>query len=430
MFEKLYLLLLIKTLLLVVAHCQEQQQQEVDDDGFYTLIIPPNKDDFPTEDDISKFQQSLRQFSGALFSKVIKQTKKSQNIFFSPTSISHGLAMVNSGAKGNTSEEIKRVMRVGRSTPNSQINALFRNVTSDKFGDGKKDKVVTIMASRSYFQSSYKVYRNYTDVLEESFYSGMDKIDFSKSGPAAKKVNQWVEDQTEGLIKNLISPDLFTPLTRFVLVNALYFKASWSSPFMQYPDKKKFKTPSGPVEVPYLKSHRGRYKMKVEVDHMSVAIPYKDEETYFIIMMPKSEEAMKNISTQGKLESYFRSLKKKLEDWKVRQMNLYMPEFTVEKKMDVKKILKTMGCRSLFSREDADLSGISKEFVYVTDFVHKARVTVNKDGTEAAAASGIIGGARSLYIAQDVVINKPFIYAIYEKGNILFLGRMVNPSVK
>lgn len=435
--KKYLYLLFIETFLLVATSCQILPPTT--DNEVYTLDIPPPKEQkkerqkieevILSEDDISKFQQSLRMFSGALYFKIMRQTNETNNIFFSPASISHALAMVNSGSENETRKQIQRALRLGESRP-SELNALFRNVTSNKFKAKKNDEVVALMASRSFFKPTYEVYKNYTDILRKSYYSGMDYVDFSDNVKAAKKINKWVENKTNGLIKDLISPDLFTPLTRFVLANALYFKAPWLKTFTRLTMQKDFQTPSGNVSATFLKSYRGEFKFNESKDLIEVAVPYKDQKTLFVIIMPKSDKAMEEFTSQRNLEIYFRILKKRVRQLKMQKINLYMPEFTVEKSLDVKKILKTMGVRDLFSSANANLSGISEEFVYVSDFVHKARITVDKNGTEAAAATAVISSARSLYGAQSVIINRPFIYAIYEEGNILFMGRMTNPSEK
>lgn len=380
-----------------------------------------------TEKDQAKFQMGLRSFAGAMYWKLLQAHKPSENIFFSPASISHTMGMVMSGTRGRTFYEMRRALRLNVNWTNPELDVLYQHIFIDKFEESNSP-VVAQMATRAFVGDTSTIFSNYTSKLGENYFAQIEKVDFSKNKATSDKINAWVEDETNGLIKDLVNPSLFNSLTRITLVNTLYFKAGWSKKFKEI-GPKEFKTPSGSVIVPFINSQL--HCKKKETDHyLYVGVPYKDDETYFVIIMPKSDQAMEDLTEKLAIETYFRNFRRKFESWPSQKLNIHMPEFTFEQDLDVKKVLKAMHVRDLFNANDADLGRMTPERLFISDFLHKARITVNKEGTEAAAASAASATARVLIIPEEVHINRPFIFSIYERGNILFLGRIADPGGK
>ena len=240
-------------------------------------------------------------------------------------------------------------------------------------------------------------------------------------------INKWVSDQTEDRIKDLIPEGSINPLTRLVLTNAIYFNATWKFPF------KPEATTTGPfhlingndVTVPMMKQTE-YFGYAESGNYLAVELPYDGNQLSMVILMNQT----------GKFSDFENTLKSPavkaiIDSLKNTRVALTMPKFEFESEFGLKETLMGMGMEEPF-RDSADFSGMSKESdLHIDDVVHKAFVSVDEAGTEAAAATGVIVGTTSMPPEPvTVTLDRPFVFLIRDikTGAILFIGRVMNPA--
>ncbi len=247
---------------------------------------------------------------------------------------------------------------------------------------------------------------------------------------ARQKINDWVDRQTRGKIKDVVPPGSIDPTTRLALANAIYFKAAWQEAFVQ---KLTHAAPftlldGSQVMVPTMETDE---VVPVRVGsgegYVAVALPYKGELAEMLILLPDLGGFE---SFEGTLDAArFAAILDGLES---RDLLLYMPKFEFTVDFDLKLVLSAMGMPLAFDREQADFSFITNvERVYAQQALHSAYILVNEEGTEAAAFSLSFMAPASLP-EQPLHIDRPFIFIIRDvpTGTILFVGRVLNPLDK
>jgi len=355
------------------------------------------------------------------------------NLFYSPYSISLALAMTYAGARGETAQQMADTLHY--QLDQSALHAAFNSLDMELAmrGEGAKGKdeegFRLNVVNAIWGQKDYKFLSDYLDLLAENYGAGLRILDFINDPDQSREViNQWVSDQTEGRIKDLIPEGSITPLTRLVLTNAIYFNAAWKSPFQ--PEA----TVNGPFHLvngtdvnAAMMKQTGSFKYADGDNFQAIELPYDGQELSMVIFLPAAgqftafEEAMtyqqiNNIITQKIGNQY---------------VALTMPKFEFESEFGLKETLIGMGMVEPF-QNSADFSGISTQSdLHIDDVVHKAFVSVDEAGTEAAAASAIIVGTTSMPPEPVIVtLDRPFIFLIrdIQTGTILFVGRVLNPG--
>jgi len=359
--------------------------------------------------------------------------KEDGNIFYSPYSISLALAMTYAGARGETAQQMADTLRyqLDQNALHSAFNSL--DIELGKRGEGangKDEKGFRLnVVNAIWGQKDYQFLSNYLDLLAENYGAGLRVLDFIKNPNQSREViNQWVSDQTEGRIKDLIPEGSITPLTRLVLTNAIYFNAAWKLPFQpEATTNSPFHLISGTDVTVAMMKQTGSFKYAEDDNYQAIELPYDGQELSMVIFLPAPgqfkafEEAMtyqiaSNISAQKNRD---------------RQVTLTMPKFEFESEFGLKETLMGMGMAEPF-QDSADFSGMSSQSdLHIDDVVHKAFVSVDEAGTEAAAASAVIVGTTSM--PTDLVtatLDHPFAFLIrdIQTGTILFIGRVMNPG--
>jgi serpin B len=240
-------------------------------------------------------------------------------------------------------------------------------------------------------------------------------------------INDWVSEETEGKIENLIPQGAIDPLTRLVLTNAIYFNAAWANPF------EKDATQDGPftlldgsqVTVPMMRQTESFGYTRGE-GYQAVELPYDGREMSMVILLPDRDgfEPFEDSLDAERVQAI-------VEDLEYGQVVLTMPKFEFDSGFSLKEALIAMGMPAAFSG-GADFSGMTGDrALSIADVIHKAFVSVDEEGTEAAAATAVVM-VESAMPGQpvEVTIDCPFIFLIrdIETGAILFVGRVVDPS--
>lgn len=356
-----------------------------------------------------------------------------QNLVFSPVSLSVALAMAYAGAAGDTAAEMKTVLRdpLGDENYHRSMNQLMldlraRNRAAVSAEDPRSVELSLVDAV--WLAEDLSVRAEFLDILAEHYDAGVQLADF-RGNPEGERVtiNDFASEATRGQIQDLIPPDEINDLTRAVLVNAAYLKASWNQPFdpSRTADGTFRAAPGSEVTVPMM--HDTRPMGYAEgADFQAVALPYVGGELQMLVVVPK--EGKLPVVRQGMDQAWVANVLGSLADTTV---DLSVPKFRItwgtEKFNDT---LGEMGMPLAFDDQKADFSKLAGEFLYITAVLQKAFVAIDEAGTEAAAASAVVIGGKGPSPSAEVTVtvDHPFLFAITDKsGAVLFAGQVMDP---
>jgi len=373
-----------------------------------------------TPEKVSAVVNANNEFAFDLYSKY---KPREGNIFFSPYSISTALAMTYEGARGQTAEEMKNVFHFpDEGVRRPGFARLYNEIN-------KKDKKYQLSTANALWaQQDYKFLDQYFSTIERYYDGDVTNLDFKGETEKSRiTINNWVEDQTNNKIKNLIPQGAIDGYTRLVLTNAIYFKGDWVLKF----DKKKteeadFKvSPDKTVKVQMMSLIGDKAKFNyAETEELQILeMPYEGDELSMLVILPR-----KNLESIDINNEKLNELKGMLHETNV---GVYMPKFKFETKYFMKEDLKEMGMPTAFNQNTADFSGMTgNRDLFISKVIHQAFVEVNEEGTEAAAATAVVMAKSAAFKSDIFRADHPFIFIIQQKatGNILFMGRVVNPG--
>ncbi len=345
--------------------------------------------------------------------KLYDQLKTTEgNLFFSPASIEAALAMTREGAAGNTLRQMRLLLpeaavfpMIGKSVTLESANAIWI------------DQTFPIIEK---FQSSVR--EKYGAEIRPADFAGQPEVERTA-------VNRWVEEKTRDKIKNLLGPGSVTPDTRLILVNAIYFKGDWLHAF------EKEKTADEPfwtesntsTNVPMMTMKPERFGYLENESFQCLELPYLGEEVSMLIVLPKARDGLARVEdglSADALAGWSSELRKE-------EIEVHLPKFKIESQFSsMSAVLAALGLTDAFSPSLADFSGISTQPLFISDVVHKAFVQADEEGTEAAAATGIIMRTTAMPMPPKVFrADHPFLFLIRAKasGDILFMGRVCDP---
>jgi serine protease inhibitor len=347
------------------------------------------------------------------------------NVFFSPFSISSALAMTYAGAAGQTAVEMEQALHF-HMTPKC-LHAAFSRL-NDALNAPNQSYQLTV-ANALWGQTGTAFTPAFLATANRYYDAALHEVDFATQPESSRlNINQWVEQRTSGKIKDLIKPGMISPLTRLILTNAICFKGDWEQAF----DPKRtqtapfYVTAARQVSVPMMQ-RSGRF-LYTETDQFQILqLPYKGDTLAMNILLPHPDADWNQVIAQLQPE-YF-------ADWmtqlRYQTVHVSVPRFKLETELILREPLQNMGMMTAFNPYEADFSGLSQERLGITDIIHKAYIDVYEEGTEAAAATGIIVGTTSLGPPPIVFrADHPFVFLIRDtrSGSILFLGTLYNPS--
>jgi len=398
----------------------------------YPPSRPPRADDTgSTEQGIQEVVNANNQFAFELYSELDKSGQG--NLFYSPYSIFSALAMTYEGARGKTAEEMKQVLHLP--DDKNKIRSGFKDIYNELNKADKTYKLTT--ANALWAQEDYPFIDDYFSVVNKYYDGEVTNLDFKTDTENSRiTINKWVEDKTNDKIQDLIPKGMLNPATRLVLTNAIYFKANWSKQFdARDTTDGKFKLSSG-QEVDARMMHKTSDYNYGETDDLQILeMDYLGNDLSMLIILPKENDIAQiedDLSTEN-LENW----KKNMQTEKVR---VILPRFKFETKYFMAKNLIEMGMPTAFKYPDADFSGMHipisiEDRLFISEVIHQTFIEVAEYGTEAAAATAVIMAESSAGPIEEPKIFKadhPFIFIIQEKktGNILFMGKVVDPTAK
>ena len=349
------------------------------------------------------------------------------NLFFSPYSITSALAMTWAGARGETADELARLLHFD--APADAIHAAFQELNGEV--NAPSEEAVLRVANALWGQEGYPFHEAYLELVRDHYGGALESLDFIGDSEAAReRINAWVEEQTEERIQDLIPPGVLDALTRLVLTNAIYFKGDWERPFHEdNTHDSPFHLLNGEeIEVPRM-HQTGHFSYAENDDLQAIRLPYEGGDMSMLVLLPRALDGLPAL--EEKLSADF--VESLLDDMQSREVNLGLPRFETTREFALGDTLQAIGARQAFSPHDADFTGMTEaRELYITEVVHKAFVEVNETGTEAAAATGVIIGVTSAPLdpPAQFMVDRPFVFALRHEvsGALLFLGRVQNPN--
>lgn len=354
------------------------------------------------------------------------------NIFFSPFSIYTAMAMVYEGARARTAEEIQSIFyyQPDNITRWNEFYQLISTINRP----GKKYKLVT--SNNLWMEKTWPFLQEYLDIITQYYLAKLTILDFKNYPEEARSIiNNCVESETEGRIKDLMPEGSIDPLTRLVLTNAIYFKASWLYKFdtnLTYNENFKI-SPDNIIQTPMMHQRiQGVIENYYDTARV-LQLFYESKEISMLIFLPdegKMDELEANM-TADKFNSW---MKTRNPNQTGGRLDLILPKFKFNTDYKMSDTLIKMGMPTAFT-DSANFSGISPGGgLKISGVFHKAFVEVNEEGTEAAAATGI-GMVEIVSVITPPIpifrVDRPFIFMIVENstGAILFMGRVNKPEI-
>lgn len=347
-------------------------------------------------------------------------------VFFSPYSIYSALQMTAEGAKGTTASEMSQTLysknnldciRNDISKSQQRYNSLM--ATGDSIH----------VANSLWVQNSFPLNNSFTDLVKSNYKASVREMDFLKNAEGSRKtINDWVEQQTNKRIKDLLAQGTVSPDTKLVLVNTIWLKAKWLMPFDPANTRDEvFHATDKEIKTPFM--HKMMPVNYVEDETMQmIELPYKDKKISMMVLLPvKGEEkAFENKVSSEQVDKWIAAMK-------TEKTNISLPKLKLNSSFNLNDVLTKLGMRTAFS-DNADFSGISRSGLKISDVIHKAFIEVDEDGTEAAAATAVTMVTTSMRPPDPQPIkvfkaDRPFVFFLYDKEakTILFMGKMERP---
>jgi serine protease inhibitor len=382
----------------------------------------------PVQIKLTDVQSSLvgsgNSFAFDIFREVIENSEPAENIIISPLSISYALSMTLNGAHGATREAMLGALRVHGITP-EEINTACKDLTEALINVDKR--VIMSIANSVWTEKDFNVKQAFIDILTE--YYNAESRDFDITDPTVPdKVNEWIEDKTNGLIKDML--DELPDNSVMLLINAIYFKGKWKSQFEadETQDQPFYMNSGSSAQVPTM-MQKSDFKVLDGDGFIMGEFPYGQGNFVMDIILPDERNGLSAL-LPSITDDTFAGWVDQLSE---REVDLLLPRFKYDFRKGLVEILTDMGMGIAFT-DGADFTNIA-DFppLLISDVLHQAFIETNEEGTEAAAATIVIVGTTSAGpTAFTFNANHPFIYIIREvtTGSIIFMGRVGDPRAE
>jgi len=379
------------------------------------------------EADLGKLVTGNTAFAFDLYQKL---SQEGGNLFFSPYSISLALAMTYAGARSTTEEQMAETLHfttLGQDRLHPAFNALALELASrgeDPTVKKEEERFQLHVANALWGQDGYGFLPDFLDVLAINYGAELTQLDFTGQPEAARlTINDWVNNKTNKKIKDLLPLGSIAPDTMLVLTNAIYFNATWEHRFDKGVTKNSTFTllDGSQVTVPMMRQ-TAQYGYTTGEGFKAVELPYVGDKLSMVILLPETSE-FEEFSQRLNAERV-NVILRGLRDQGV--VAIHLPRFEYESELDLGGTLLKMGMADTFTGA-ADFSGMDgRRELFIDEVFHKALISVDEDGTEAAAATAVTMRKSANH---TVVADHPFIFLIrdIETGTILFIGRVMDP---
>lgn len=354
------------------------------------------------------------------------------NYFVSPYSVHAALSMTLAGARGQTAQQMQKVLQL-----DSVNNVAAANQALQKHLQAARDKggFELNIANALWSASDASFEADFTRLIAAQYGGGLKTVEFTQSQQATRTINQWVSEQTHQKIPELIPAGVLGRDTRLVLTNAIYFKAPWTSPFSPeatQPGDFHATGADGAAETVRvdLMHQTGEHRYFEDGELQAVELSYGRGDEAMLVLLPRNPAGIGAIQKSLSADR----IDKIVAGLKSRQVRLTLPKFALRYRVDLAKTLSQMGMTDAFDTK-ADFSGMSlTEKLLISNVIHEAFVDVNEEGTEAAGATAVVMMRMSMPIGApaEFTADHPFCFLIRDRqsGTTLFMGTLAKPQAK
>jgi len=370
-----------------------------------------------------KLTESDNKFGLKLFKEIVN-SEESKNIFISPLSISMALGMTYNGADSTTLEAMHETLEYGDLTI-QEVNESYQSLI--KLLTELDPKVIFDIANSIWYREGFSVENDFIDLNTTYFDAVVRALDFNADS-AADIINEWVSEKTNGKIEEIVDKPI-DPLTVMFLINAIYFKGTWTYEFDEENTTDDiFYLPDGSETQCKMMSHKNDHNYFENEQFQAIDLPYGDAGFSMTIFLPKPGIDIDSLIAQFSNDSW----NSWISSFSSQEVNLYLPKFKMEYEKSLNDVLCTLGMSIAFDPYQADFTKINSDGnLYISNVKHKTFVKVNEEGTEAAAVTSVEITLTSVgETGITMCINHPFIFVIRENhsGTILFIGKIVEPE--
>ncbi|MFO0614548.1 MAG: serpin family protein [Polyangiaceae bacterium] len=386
--------------------------------------------DPPTKEAAKDFAGASNAFAIDLYGTL---RDKPGNVIVSPASVAMAMAIPWAGARGKTSDEIKKVFHFG-GAPDEIASSAAK--LSAELQDPKRPLVLRI-ANQLYGEQSAPFESPFLELVGKGFGAPLAKVDFKRDFEGARaSINGWVLEKTEKKIADLIPSGALSDLTRLVIVNAVYFHGDWEQTFPKDATRKSaFFAPSGERQADMMHAPERQYGYAEADGLKAVSMDYKGGSMSMVVLLPSERDglpALEKALTTEKLDAVIGMMGR-------RAVNVTLPKFKIapSEALALGPTLAGLGMATAFDPRASDFTGISNpsqadERIHIDKVFHKAFIEVDEKGTEAAAATGIgMNATTSVHPpAAEFVADHPFLFVLRDNasGLVLFMGRVTDPT--
>ena len=384
----------------------------------------PIANQITTETQMSQLADASNRFGFNLFTQIYDRQQSDENLVISPSSIAIALGMVRKGIAGATREEVTTALALDR-LDSATIDASYLKLTETlKTAD---PNVELAIANSLWVNQSITLKEQFLSSVEEFYQAQVSNLDFANS-QAENIINNWVAENTANKITQIV--DSISVEDALYLLNAIYFKGSWSQKFDADATTQKpfYSKPNLPQDLAMM-SQTGDYRYYENDRFQAVRLPYGEkEELGMYIFLPQETNNLETFNQQLSVDNW----QEWLSQMRSRRGNITIPRFKLEYETDLREFLSDLGINQIFNPSQADFSTMTDDSVAVDTVKHKTFIEVNEEGTEAAAVTSIgirITSVEPENMPYNMNVNRPFFFAIRDDvtETILFMGNVVEP---
>ena len=350
------------------------------------------------------------------------------NLFLSPYSVSTCLAMTYAGAGGETAGQMSQVLGFG--ADQAQLALMFGELQHELESVQQQGAIELNIANALWTQEGYPFLPAFLGTATTQYQASVSQADFmTQAAVATAEINNWVAQKTENKIQIILAPGMLDSLTRLVLANAIYFKGLWAQPFAPTNTSRQLFHISGSNQVDVALMHQPSVSANYldAGQFQAVELPYGSNQVSMLILLPHQVDGLPELEQQLSPEL----LSAVLAGMQQRDVEIFLPRFTLESSFGLKDPLAEMGMPDAFQPGVADFSAMDgAKDLFISLVLHKAWGEVNEQGTEAAAATVVTIGTTAVFTRAVFRADHPFIFFIRDtqSGSLLFIGRLSEPS--
>lgn len=355
--------------------------------------------------------------------------QQSGNLYFSPYSIAAGLSLVSIGAKGVTAQAFQHAFRY------SPALLLFIGDLNESLqkSSASKNTAQVLLANAVWIDKSIPLLPSFKQTFLRNFRTPLQPIDFANDlSLSIQKINQWVSQQTQGKVGNMLSGQDVNVNTRIVLTTAAYLKGSWTYPFDQRSTKRiPFQVSPQRALLTDMMQNTSNYLLWKGEQWDVLAVPYErgDQGAHLtmVILLPKKDVLLNALEKNLTWENW--------QQWKGQLQNqsvaLTLPRFRIDKRLDLEIVLKGLGFSSMFTPE-ANFSAMTAEKgIHINKAIHKTSIKLDEKGVDISTVAGLkpASSVKTDEAPYEFIADRPFIFIIWDQktDSIVFMGRLSQP---